>query len=45
MRLPVRFLPEAEDEVIDAARWYDGQRSGLGDEFLAGLDILLDATR
>jgi plasmid stabilization system protein ParE len=43
MRLPIRFLPEAEEEVIDTARWYDGQRPGLGDEFLARLDNLLDA--
>ncbi len=26
--------PEAEREIMDAAFWYDGQRSGLGDEFL-----------
>lgn len=32
-----RFLllrPEAEQDLAVACRWYDGKRTGLGDEFL-----------
>lgn len=32
-----RVLPEADGEAIAAATWYDEQRPGLGDEFLAEL--------
>ncbi len=31
--------PEAEREIIDAAFWYDGQRTGLGDEFLDAVRV------
>ena len=34
-RLVVR--PEAELDALEAATWYDGERRGLGDEFLAEL--------
>lgn len=33
----VRILPEAEAETTEAAHWYNEQRFGLGDEFLAEL--------
>ncbi|MBI4600660.1 MAG: type II toxin-antitoxin system RelE/ParE family toxin [Planctomycetes bacterium] len=33
MRL-VPFCKEADAELIEAAVWYDGQRGGLGKEFL-----------
>ena len=39
------MLPVARDDVTDAFRWYEGQRIGLGDEFLATLDAWLDAIR
>jgi toxin ParE1/3/4 len=29
--------PEAEAEITEAAEWYDDQRPGLGDEFLAAV--------
>ena len=32
---------EAEQELLEAAAWYDGQRGGLGDELLAAIDSLL----
>ena len=31
----VRFHPEAEAEMIDAAAWYEAQQAGLGKRFLA----------
>ena len=31
---PVRFLRPAELEMLDAARYYELQASGLGDDFL-----------
>lgn len=34
----VRILEEASDEAVEAAAWYDRQRLGLGDEFLAAID-------
>ena len=39
------FLPVAHGDVTDAYRWYEEERSGLGDEFLAALDDRLDAIR
>jgi plasmid stabilization system protein ParE len=32
--LPLRVRPEAELDALDAASWYDGERVGLGAEFL-----------
>lgn len=34
MTLPVRIREEAENDLSDAAIWYEQQRSGLGQEFL-----------
>lgn len=42
MRLPVTFRPIAEEEFDDAAAWYDGQRLGLGAEFVAAVQRVLD---
>jgi len=39
-RLHVR--PEAELDVLDAASWYDGEREGLGTEFLTELRATLE---
>ena len=33
--LPVRIREEAEVDLSDAAIWYEQQRAGLGQEFLA----------
>jgi toxin ParE1/3/4 len=35
--LPVIFRPEAERDIAEAAGWYEGQRPGLGNEFLLGV--------
>lgn len=34
MTFEVRLRPEAEQDVSDAAAWYEKQRPGLGHEFL-----------
>ena len=34
MTLEIRLRPEAEEDLADAAVWYEAQRSGLGQEFL-----------
>jgi len=34
----VRLDPEARDEILQAARWYDERRAGLGHDFLAAVD-------
>jgi hypothetical protein len=38
-------LPAAEWEAADAAIWYDEQKHGLGDEFLAEFKGVLDHIR
>jgi plasmid stabilization system protein ParE len=30
--------PEAEQDLTEGRDWYDGQRNGLGDEFLTAVD-------
>jgi plasmid stabilization system protein ParE len=30
---PVRIAPQASEEFTEAVRWYEGRRTGLGDEF------------
>ncbi len=39
-REPV-FRPEAEAEALEARRWYEGRRTGLGNEFGAEIDSAL----
>ena len=34
----VRFEPEASGELEHAVLWYEGQRSGLGQDFLNAID-------
>lgn len=38
MTLPIVFHVEVRDEVDEAYRWYERQRSGLGDDFLEALE-------
>ena len=40
MRLELH--PEARAELRSAALWYDGRRTGLGDEFIAEVSATLD---
>lgn len=37
--------PDVAREMSEVFRWYQLQRSGLGDEFLAELDLGIDAIR
>ena len=34
----VNFRPQADAEVLDARRWYEERRQGLGEEFGAAVD-------
>jgi plasmid stabilization system protein ParE len=42
MSLPIVFRPAAQGELDDAAAWYEGRRAGLGDDFLAEVQQVLD---
>lgn len=41
MSLRVVLLPEAEEDIDEAAKWYEEQRPGLGLEFIAVVDTFL----
>lgn len=36
--MPIDFLPEAEQEMIEAALYYQSLSSGLGDDYLAEVE-------
>jgi plasmid stabilization system protein ParE len=40
---PLRLAPEALDELMAAAEWYDVRRGGLGDRFLDEVGFVLQA--
>ena len=35
---PVAFLPEAEQEMLEAARYYESQAAGLGEDYLLEIE-------
>jgi plasmid stabilization system protein ParE len=41
MNLRVRLKPNAATDLADAMAWYDGEQSGLGNEFLNAVDDTL----
>ncbi len=41
MSLPLVFHPEVDGEVDEAYAWYERQRSGLGEDFLAAVEEIL----
>ena len=43
MTLEVRLRPEAEQDLADAAAWYEEQRQGLGHEFLDEMLTMLSS--
>ena len=43
MKWEVVARPQAENDILEAAEWYDNQRLGLGDEFVAELFDVFDA--
>jgi plasmid stabilization system protein ParE len=42
MRLPLVFRPVARAEFTDAAVWYESRRVGLGTDFIAKVQKVLD---
>jgi plasmid stabilization system protein ParE len=40
---PPIFRPAAAADVEDAYRWYEDQRAGLGDEFLAAVSNVVES--
>lgn len=40
-----RFLPPAEEEMYQAARYYEDQVEGLGEEFLDEVQRSIDSVR
>jgi plasmid stabilization system protein ParE len=43
MTFEVRLRPEAEQDLADAAAWYEEQRPGLGRQFLEETQAVLSA--
>jgi len=43
MKWEVVARPQAEDDVLETADWYDAQRAGLGWEFIEEILAVLDA--
>ena len=43
MKWEVVARPQAEDDLLEAAEWYDAQRSGLGDKFTEQILGVFDA--
>ncbi len=37
--------PEAEFDISDAYDWYEGRRTGLGEEFLSSVDACMEGIR
>lgn len=42
MKRRLRVLLEAEQELAEAAQWYEGRRIGLGVELMASIDRALE---
>lgn len=42
MKLPIEWRPEARYDLLKARFWYDAERPGLGREFVAEVDTLLE---
>jgi len=45
LTLPLVLALAAEDDLHDAADWYDAQQPGLGDSFLRSVDVGLARIR
>jgi len=39
---PIRTEPEADEELLEAARWYEQRRRGLGLDFLAAIGAAVE---
>ena len=42
--LEIRLRPEAEQDLADAAAWYEEQQPGLGHEFLDEVEAMLSSS-
>lgn len=42
MSHPVVFRPEAEAELLEAGRWYEARRPGLGAAFRTAIDDVIE---
>jgi plasmid stabilization system protein ParE len=42
MSLPLVFQAGVRDEIDEAYVWYEAQRQGLGEDFLAALQLVFD---
>jgi len=45
MAVELVIAPEAELDIAEAYIWYEGRRSGLGEEFLTSVDACLESIR
>lgn len=41
--MALRILGEADDEIRQAAQWYQNQQTGVGDRFLDAVEAALEA--
>ena len=44
-RRSLTVVPDADDEFLEAARWYERRRAGLGGEFIDAVDGRIDRIR
>jgi plasmid stabilization system protein ParE len=45
MAAEILIAPEAEEDIAEAYAWYEGRRTGLGEEFLSCVDACLEGIR
>jgi hypothetical protein len=45
MSVELAIAPEAELDIAEAYVWYEGRRTGLGEEFLSSVDACLESIR
>ena len=45
MTKPIRTEPEADEELLEATRWYEQRRPGLGLEFLGAIGAAVEDRR
>ena len=45
MTHPLIIRPDAEQDMAEGRDWYEGQREGLGAEFLTAIDAVFDRIR
>ena len=43
MTLPVVWIPEANEDLLEARAWYDNIRPGLGDRFALAVEATVEA--